>query len=73
MIDIETTGAREYIAVFRKHTLPGTTYVETNAGTIQLDNMTDEEALFVAGEFKRMEIAAANIGERDGKTKASAN
>lgn len=67
------TEARSYIAVFRKHTLPGADYVDTSAGRILLDSMTDDEALFVAKEFQHMEIEAANIGERDEKAKPRAN
>jgi hypothetical protein len=54
----EVANAREYIAVFRRHTLPGTQYVDTNVRRIHLDHMTDEDALFVAGEFQRMEEEA---------------
>lgn len=61
MTGSETTPeeARSYIAIFRKHTISGTDTVYTNAGQINLDSMTDEEALFVAKEFRRMEIEAA--------------
>lgn len=54
--------ARRYIATFAKRTLPGTAWVETATRRIDLDQMTDEDALFVAGEFKRMEIEAARRG-----------
>lgn len=54
--------ARRYIAIFAKHTLPGTTWVDTATRRIDLDQMTDEDALFVAREFKRMEIEAARRG-----------
>jgi hypothetical protein len=30
------------------------TYCDTNAGRIEFDNMTDEEALFVAKDLRRM-------------------
>jgi hypothetical protein len=71
----ETTPAeaRAYIAVFRKHTLSGTEYVDTQHRRIQLNDMTDDDALFVASEFKRMEIAAAAIGDKDGKANPRAN
>jgi len=48
--------ARAYISIFGKHTLPGCDTVHTNAGEIKLDNMSDDEALFVAREVKRMEV-----------------
>lgn len=53
--------ARKYIAVFRKHTVPGTSYVDTSSGRrIELDQMSDDDALFVAAEFQRMEAEAAH-------------
>lgn len=61
--------ARNYIAVFRKHTIPGTDYVNTSSGRrIQLNDMSDEDAVFIAGEFQRMEIEAA-----DRKSKRDSN
>lgn len=57
--------ARAYIAIFCKHTLPGCDMVTTNAGEIWLDKMTDDEALFVASEFKRMEIEAVSNRRED--------
>lgn len=51
--------ARHYIRTFREHTLPGTKWVETNERRIYLDKMTDDDALFVASEFARMEAEAA--------------
>jgi hypothetical protein len=52
--------ARRYIALFRRHTLPGAQYVQTSAGRyIHLDRMSDADALFVAAEFQRMESEAA--------------
>lgn len=50
--------AREYVAVFRRHTLPGAQWVDTEERRIQLDHMSDADALFVAGEFERMEVEA---------------
>jgi hypothetical protein len=54
--------ARHYIEAFRKHTLPGTDWVDTDKRRIHIDNMTDDDALFVAGEFARMEAEAAGRG-----------
>jgi hypothetical protein len=55
--------ARRYIANFRRYTVPGTAYVETTERRrIALDDMTDADALFVAGEFQRMELEAAKRG-----------
>ena len=52
--------ARTYIALFRTHTLPGADHVDTSEGRrIDLDAMTDADALFIAAEFQRMETAAA--------------
>lgn len=52
--------AREYIQHFRTHVLPGTDHVDTSAKRrIWLDNMSDADALFVAGEFARIEAEAA--------------
>ena len=51
--------ARTYIATFRQHTMPGTRYVETDTRRIELDHMTDADAVFVAREFMRMETEAA--------------
>lgn len=53
--------AREYIAIFRKHIMPGTDWVQTTIKIIHLDKMTDHEALWVSAEFKRMEIEAAAL------------
>lgn len=61
----DVVAARAYIALFRKHTVPGTSFVDTSAGRrIELDDMTDDEALFVAKEFQRMEVAAAQRRRR---------
>jgi hypothetical protein len=51
--------AREYIAVFCRHTLPGTQWVDTNTRRIRLEHMTDADALFVAVVFRRIEAEAA--------------
>lgn len=51
--------AREYIAVFCRHTLPGTKWVDTADRRIRIEHMSDEDALFVAGEFQLMEAEAA--------------
>lgn len=57
--------ARRYIAIFRRHTMPGTQYVDTSEKRrIWLDRMTDADALFVAGEFQRMETEAAKLSQR---------
>jgi hypothetical protein len=58
----EITAARHYIETFRRHTLPGTDWVDTDERRILLDHMTDQDAVFVAGEFLRMELAAAHRG-----------
>lgn len=56
---IDVAKARAYIIIFREHTLPGTLWVDTGERRIRLDSMTDDDALFVAGEFQRMEAEAA--------------
>jgi hypothetical protein len=38
--------------------------VDTNERRIRLDSMTDADALFVAGEFQRMEAEAARRSQR---------
>ena len=60
--------ARAYVGIFRRHTLPGTEYVDTGLRRIWLDHMTDSDALFVAGEFRRMEMEAA---ARRGRSRAA--
>lgn len=50
--------ARCYVAGFRRFTLPGTTHVDTGRRRIWLDRMSDSDAVFVAGEFRRMEAEA---------------
>jgi hypothetical protein len=55
----DVAEARAYIGLFRRHIMPGTKWVETDERRIRLDDMTDDDALFVAGEFKRMEAEAA--------------
>lgn len=55
----EIAKARDYIAQFRRHILPGAQYVDTGKRRIQLDHLNDKDALFVAGEFERMETEAA--------------
>ena len=59
-------AARAYIALFRKHTVPGTDWVDTNTRRIMLDDMSDADALFVAAEFQRMEAEAARRRSRRG-------
>lgn len=55
--------ARAYITIFRTHTVPGTSYVNTSAGRrIELDDMTDDDALFVAEGFQDIERWAAQSG-----------
>lgn len=51
--------ARAYIGMFRRFVLPGTAFVDTNRRRIMLDRMGDGDAVYVAGEFKRMEMEAA--------------
>lgn len=58
----DVAEARAYIAIFRKHTLPGAQWVDTDVRRIFLDHMSDDDALFVAGEFQRMEAEAAARG-----------
>ena len=60
----EVAQARDYIRVFCTHTIPGTTWVDTTKRRIQLDDMSDEEALFVASEFQRWEAEAAALGRK---------
>ena len=36
-------AARAYIALFRKHTVPGTDWVDTNTRRIMLDDMSDAD------------------------------
>jgi hypothetical protein len=56
----DATEAREYIALFRKYTLPGADEVRVTGGRIiLLDDMTDADAIFVAREFRDMEAQAA--------------
>jgi hypothetical protein len=56
----EAAAAREYIAHFRKYVLPGTDHVVTSEGRhIILDDMTDDDAVFVGAEFALMEAEAA--------------
>lgn len=55
----EPADARAYIGMFRRFTLPGTAFVDTNRRRIVLDRMTDSDAIYVAGEFRRMEAEAA--------------
>lgn len=63
----DVSQARQYIATFRKHTLPGTAWVDTETRRIHLDDMTDDDdALFVAGEFARMEAKAARRSVKRG-------
>lgn len=50
--------ARAVIARFRRVVMPGTNYVTTPHRRIWLDRMNDAEAVFVAGEFRRMEAEA---------------
>lgn len=55
--------AREYIENFVKYIIPNIVHVDTPSKRIYLNNMTDEEAIFVAEEFTRMEIEAAKLRE----------
>ena len=56
----EAAAAREYIAHFRKYVVPGTDHVVTSEGRhIMLDNMTDDDAVFIGAEFAKMEAEAA--------------
>jgi hypothetical protein len=50
--------ARAVIARFRRVVMPGTDYVTTPHRRIWLDRISDSDAVFVAGEFRRMEAAA---------------
>jgi hypothetical protein len=59
-MDEEAAAARAYIAHFRKYIVPGTDHVVTSEGRhIMLDDMTDDDAVFVGAEFARMEAEAA--------------
>ena len=55
----DVAAARLYIELFRKHTLPGCDHVQTSERRIELDSLPDDDALFVAREFQRMETEAA--------------
>jgi hypothetical protein len=58
----DATEAREYIALFRKYTLPGAEYVRVKVKggrVIRLDDMTDADAIFVARRFHDIETQAA--------------
>lgn len=46
--------ARAYVAQFRRFTMPGAEYVDTPSRRIDLSRMTDSDAVFVAGEFRRL-------------------
>lgn len=52
-------AARARITRFRRVLVPGTDYVQTSHRRIWLDRMTDSDAVWVAGEFRRMEEEAA--------------
>ena len=65
--DAKVAQARAYIETFARYTLPGTEYVETDTRRIEFKNMTDEDALFVASEFARMEAKAARRGRAKGR------
>lgn len=65
MNDFSAAEAREYIALFRKYTLPGADQVlDTGGRIIMLDDMTDADAIFVAREFRDMEEQAAKLRRR---------
>jgi hypothetical protein len=59
----EAAAARRYIETFRRHTLPGTKWVDTGERRIVLDDMTDADAVFVAREFQLIEMEAARRHE----------
>lgn len=52
--------ARDYIATFAKHTMPGAEYVDFPSGRIHFSNMTDEQAIKVARGLMDIEAQAAN-------------
>lgn len=56
--------ARAYIENFRRYTIPGADYVDTHLRRIQFDDMSDEDALFVAEELQALEIESAKRGGR---------
>ena len=60
----EIENARTYIALFRKHTLPGADHVDTATRRIWLDRMSDDDAVFVAREFQAMESQASKGAPR---------
>jgi hypothetical protein len=56
----EVENARAYIRYFRTYVLPGCDHITTNdKRQIWLDDISDEDALFVAREFGIMEAKAA--------------
>lgn len=59
--------ARAYIEMFCRHTLPGTEWVDTGKRRIYLNAMSDDDALFVASEFQRMEVEAAKRSAKRGR------
>lgn len=65
-------AARTYIVLVRKYIVPGMNRVTTNGGrNIDLDNMTDEDAMFCAEQFRGWEIEAAQRSSRSNKRKPS--
>ena len=51
--------ARAYVAYFCTQLVPGTTYVDTTERRIELNAMTDADALFVARELQSVYAEAA--------------
>lgn len=56
--------ARAYIKNFSKHTVPGAEYVDTATRRIHFNDMSDEDALFVANDLIRIENEAAQRREK---------
>ena len=60
MADDDVAEARRYIEWMVRTVLPpGAEWADAGDKRIYFDNMDDDEALFVATEFKRMEAEAA--------------
>lgn len=52
--------AREYVAIFAEHTMPGARYVEFKDNSrIYFSNMNDDQALKVAASLLELEIEAS--------------
>lgn len=64
--------ARTYISLVRKFIVPGMHKVYTSdKREIDLDNLSDADALFCAKEFRGWEVEAARRGAKDRKGRLS--